>query len=450
MSPNRDLHRPRPAPHQAPARRRGCAWPAALAPALALALWPCDSAAQQPPAPPPAPAAIAAPVEPPPAPAAVSAPVELAPQPAAVATATAGVPDIEFEAPDFDFVEASPNQEIVHRFVFKNVGTAPLIVSQVRASCGCTATTLTRGEVEPGGTGEIEARLRVPVMSGPTTKTITVTSNDPDEPSVTLSMKGKVVREIEVLPTDRVNFGRVTAEQADERRLQIQPSTDRKLKITDVNIQAPDFDVELVTVKEDMQYELIVRTKKGLAGGLKRGTVTLTTDAEKMPTLEIPIMAYLAERIGVTPEQLIIRPRRVGEQRGYLFVRSYDNKPFKVTGVDAPWEGVQVSHSSLNNDQIWRILVSYEAKDSDPTRRGEIVVHTDDPQFAAIKVPVIVYAYQALPQPGLTPAPGVAPVPGTARPTAAPRPPRGPVTSNIVAVPPVPSESAPPAPPAVP
>ena len=70
-----------------------------------------------------------------------------------------------------------------------------------------------------------------------------------------------------------------------------------------------------------------------------------------MATIEIPIMAYLAERIGVTPEQLIIRPRRVGLQQGYLFIRNYENKPFKVTEVIAPWEGVQVAPSALNNDQ---------------------------------------------------------------------------------------------------
>ena len=48
---------------------------------------------------------------------------------------------------------------------------------------------------------------------------------------------------------NRINFGRVTTEQADERRVQIQPSGNRTLKISDMNVQAPDFEVELVTVK---------------------------------------------------------------------------------------------------------------------------------------------------------------------------------------------------------
>lgn len=78
-------------------------------------------------------------------------------------------------------------------FTFTNTGDEPLILSTVRASCGCTTPKWTQKPVMPGKTGEIGVRYNTNNIGG-FTKTITITSNAVNEPRVVVKIKGNVVQ----------------------------------------------------------------------------------------------------------------------------------------------------------------------------------------------------------------------------------------------------------------
>ncbi len=61
-------------------------------------------------------------------------------------------------------------------FEFKNEGMEPLVLSNVRASCGCTTPTWTKTPIEPGQTGAITVTDIPHGRPGRFQKTITVTS----------------------------------------------------------------------------------------------------------------------------------------------------------------------------------------------------------------------------------------------------------------------------------
>ena len=87
--------------------------------------------------------------------------------------------DIEFESYTHDFgtfPETEPEQKCT--FTFKNTGTAPLIINQATASCGCTVPTYTKTPIAPGATGTIEVTYNGNGrMTGHFKKTITVRTN---------------------------------------------------------------------------------------------------------------------------------------------------------------------------------------------------------------------------------------------------------------------------------
>lgn len=65
-----------------------------------------------------------------------------------------------------------------HSFRFTNVGTAPLIINQAFASCGCTVPAFTQEPVKPGESGTIDVTYNgTGLMPGRFSKTITVRSN---------------------------------------------------------------------------------------------------------------------------------------------------------------------------------------------------------------------------------------------------------------------------------
>ena len=76
-------------------------------------------------------------------------------------------------------------------FVFTNEGNEPLILSNVKASCGCTTPSWTKEPIMPGKTGTIKVHYNTN-NAGPINKTITVSSNAINAARHTLKITGKV------------------------------------------------------------------------------------------------------------------------------------------------------------------------------------------------------------------------------------------------------------------
>ncbi|MDE5561096.1 MAG: DUF1573 domain-containing protein [Bacteroidaceae bacterium] len=87
--------------------------------------------------------------------------------------------EIKFDTLRYDlgvFPESDPVRQC--SFIFTNVGTAPLIINQAFASCGCTVPAFTKEPVKPGAKGSIDVTYNGKgLIPGPFSKTITVRSN---------------------------------------------------------------------------------------------------------------------------------------------------------------------------------------------------------------------------------------------------------------------------------
>lgn len=76
-------------------------------------------------------------------------------------------------------------------FEFKNTGDKAIIITDVKASCGCTTTDYTKTPIQPGETAKISASYNA-ASKGAFTKNVTVTTNAEENPKV-LSFKGTVI-----------------------------------------------------------------------------------------------------------------------------------------------------------------------------------------------------------------------------------------------------------------
>jgi hypothetical protein len=83
-------------------------------------------------------------------------------------------------------------------FIFKNTGDAPLIITNVQSTCGCTVPTKPTGPILPGMTDKIDVKYNM--NPGPIRKTITVESNavNVEGGKIGLKIKGEVIVKQEV------------------------------------------------------------------------------------------------------------------------------------------------------------------------------------------------------------------------------------------------------------
>jgi hypothetical protein len=68
-------------------------------------------------------------------------------------------------------------QKLDVAFRFRNSGSTPLVIGQVRPSCGCTIAEQPKEPIAPGGEGQIRAVFNSQGHSGVNHKTLFVTAN---------------------------------------------------------------------------------------------------------------------------------------------------------------------------------------------------------------------------------------------------------------------------------
>ncbi len=101
-------------------------------------------------------------------------------------------PEISFEKTVIDYGTVNKGDNGVREFVFKNSGNAPLIISNVKSTCGCTIPKKPEKPILPGESEKIQVKYDTKRV-GFIRKSITVTSNAASSPTTILKIKGQVV-----------------------------------------------------------------------------------------------------------------------------------------------------------------------------------------------------------------------------------------------------------------
>lgn len=103
-------------------------------------------------------------------------------------------PKITFSETNHDFGKVENGVLLTYEYKFKNDGEDTLVIKNVHASCGCTGATIgDKTEFTNGEEGEIKVTFNTSGRSGIQSKTVSVQSNDPENPNVILSFTCEII-----------------------------------------------------------------------------------------------------------------------------------------------------------------------------------------------------------------------------------------------------------------
>lgn len=103
---------------------------------------------------------------------------------------TANAPVVIWESNNVDLGMVKQNEKVTVEFKFSNVGNAPLIISSVKPSCGCTIANYSKESVQPGESSKITAVYNASSV-GHFSKSIVVKTNTIDDTMI-LKLSGTV------------------------------------------------------------------------------------------------------------------------------------------------------------------------------------------------------------------------------------------------------------------
>ena len=205
-------------------------------------------------------------------------------------------PQLVPERLNYDFGEVVQGDQVEFTFRFRNAGDEILQISNVRSSCGCTAALLSSRRIGPGEMGEVQAKFDSTQFRGGVTKTISLETNDPQQPELSFSLYGQVKAELVMTP-DRIRWGQVSGDDPLQAVVQIVNQGKIDVTLQPPRATSPELSVSLSDRHLPAGGEVQLQVSGRFPEGKSRlgGYVIILTDHPKAAQLRLPVAARRAD-----------------------------------------------------------------------------------------------------------------------------------------------------------
>ena len=333
-----------------------------------------------------------------------SSPVRAAAPPAKKPAATipakadekVGTPKISVDPMMKDAGTVAKGDRVEAVFNVKNSGTQDLIISDARPSCGCTVASFDR-TIKPGQTGKITAAVDTKNFSGPITKTVSVVSNDPENPQLALTIKAIVKPYVEVAPQEFVRFSAIKGDTASQDLILFSSEADFHPTVAEssqpyVQAQiAPATDKEKIEGKTGSQYKLHVMLQPSAPVGVLNAPVHVKTGVAKQPDLEIRVSGIVRDRISVTPASIVFGNFTPGKDvisRNVIFTNNKPAQAVRVQKVESTIAGMSAELVPMTEGINYTIVLKPKTDLKKGEFSGTLKIYTSDKERPEIDVPM--------------------------------------------------------------
>jgi hypothetical protein len=321
-------------------------------------------------------------------------------------------PRVQFVETEHDFGDVWQGEKVEHSFVFKNVGSGTLEITDVRAGCACTAVLVSRegtgdsgdaprsAEAEnrfrPGESGYIKVVLNTAGKRHQTESSVAAHTNDPLNPVVALRVKANVRIAVEVTPS-QAYFGRVSKGSSLTREIRIRTTEEPAFEILEATSSNPHVQFDLARLdpvagdESTTSYLLKISLDiEGMAYGEEiKDAIVLKTTSKQRPSIEIRVDAMVTGDVFLAPTTLRFAPLYPkGEMIRYLILRNNGQDDVDILEVKSEIPGLSFETQTLSPGKQYRIKVTLRVDETPQPVEGEVVVVTSHPEQSELRVGV--------------------------------------------------------------
>ena len=209
----------------------------------------------------------------------------------AFAAGPAAWAQLEFEK-TASVTDTTPHQAKVKvEFAFQNKGTKPVTIVSIQTSCGCTTAKLDKKTYAPGEGGTIEAELKVSTSPGTVEKKVMVKTDDKAHELYTLTIGANVPQYAAIEPSFlKWEFGA----EPTPKSVHVKVGEKFVIRVTKVSSSNPAWTVEVKTVKDGAEYDIVVTPPKNM-NEASRTALGIETDFPKDNPLVFGASARVAQ-----------------------------------------------------------------------------------------------------------------------------------------------------------
>ena len=199
--------------------------------------------------------------------------------------ALAAAPQAVVEKPIVDVGKVKKGDPIRHTFVIRNAGDAPLEISEVKPSCGCTVADFDR-QIAPGASGEVSVVVETDAFGGGIAKAVTVFTNDTENPKLSLVVKANV-REPVVARPGYARFVTVLGQGADPSVQTVTAVDGSDFEV--LGVQSPYPFVKASHSRDGERWKVELKLDSSAPAGTMADYVLVRTDHPEQQVVKIAV-----------------------------------------------------------------------------------------------------------------------------------------------------------------
>jgi hypothetical protein len=284
--------------------------------------------------------------------------------------------------------------KVVHDFLIRNDGDAPLQITDVRAACGCTVVDYDK-TIAPGQTGKIHAEVDTATFNGPISKSVTVFTNDPDAAQLDLTVRAKVEPFIQAKP----GYARYITVQGEEKTGTIAQTIwapdGTSFDVTGVESPYPFLKTSFREAKPEervpdvqgKQWRIDMTLSSDAAVGALADHVRIATTHPKQKLVTIPVSGFVRPVIAVTPPVADFGQVELKEPLRRTFnVRNFATEAIKITSVEGGMPGLKTELEPVTEGREYQLRLTLNPGMAKGPLTGKLLLRTDSPKRPVIEV----------------------------------------------------------------
>jgi len=316
----------------------------------------------------------------------------------------AGAPKIQFDQLVYDFGKTSQVETVSGTFKYKNTGDDILKLEPPKLSCGCTTAGLKPDTLKPGETGELAFTLSLGRARANMEKHISVMSNDPKTPVVSLAIKVDYTPLYDLTPMAlalNLAFGVnetgqvATITRTDGKPLRIQRLDASKSWITARVEPEGAADASTARIRIAIQRDGVPRRFNEYVHIYAAGQTN-------SPVSSIYLYGQFMGEVSLSPEALYwsvtgTTPTTAAPPEGQLVrrvtIRSANGEAFEIKNPKSTIPGIQVELTPKDSGKVYELVAKLNDM-PDKTVSGNVSFETSVPTQPRMEVPVIVNVFK--------------------------------------------------------
>ncbi|MCB0333416.1 MAG: DUF1573 domain-containing protein [Bdellovibrionales bacterium] len=290
----------------------------------------------------------------------------------------------------YDFGSVSQGLTVSHDFVVENKGEGALHIQRIVPSCGCTASSVDKDFIQAGASGKVHVDFDTSGFSGEKVKTVRLYTNDPDNLSAILSLRGTIEPDVLATPK-RLYFGELLQGGPEAKRTKIVTTTARegsKVKLGEVSTRSKFIEISMLessATKKQLQVTLLPDIKLGEF----RDRLVVRVSGAKQQAVNIPVFASIKGPIRVRPSAVSFGVLEGAQPlQKTVKIENLGSTPLLLQDIESHHPSVKATKKVVQEGKVYVVNVTVDPSLVKKELRGSLEIQTNLEDQPSIKLSV--------------------------------------------------------------